>query len=171
MKRLTIVMCGACLAAAAHAEKVVQIHMVNADGVGEAIGTITASVTPWGVLFEPDLQSLPPGLHGFHVHQNPDCGPAEKDSEMAAAVAAGGHFDPQNTGRHKGPYGKGHLGDLPPLYVDGEGNATHPVLAPRLKMSDLNGRALMVHAHGDNYSDQPVELGGGGARIACGVVK
>ena len=24
---------------------------------------------------------------------------------------------------------------------------------------------------GDNYSDQPVPLGGGGARIACGVAK
>jgi Cu-Zn family superoxide dismutase len=29
----------------------------------------------------------------------------------------------------------------------------------------------MIHAGGDNYSDQPVPLGGGGARIACGVVK
>ena len=28
-----------------------------------------------------------------------------------------------------------------------------------------------VHAGGDNYSDQPAPLGGGGARIACGVIK
>ncbi|HSS64217.1 MAG TPA: superoxide dismutase, partial [Gammaproteobacteria bacterium] len=27
------------------------------------------------------------------------------------------------------------------------------------------------HASGDNYSDQPKALGGGGARMACGVVK
>jgi Cu-Zn family superoxide dismutase len=29
----------------------------------------------------------------------------------------------------------------------------------------------MIHAGGDNYSDHPKRLGGGGARIACGVVK
>ena len=28
----------------------------------------------------------------------------------------------------------------------------------------------MVHASGDNYSDDPAPLGGGGARIACGVI-
>jgi len=27
----------------------------------------------------------------------------------------------------------------------------------------------MIHAGGDNYSDQPEPLGGGGGRIACGV--
>jgi Cu-Zn family superoxide dismutase len=28
----------------------------------------------------------------------------------------------------------------------------------------------MIHAGGDNYADQPAPLGGGGARIACGVI-
>jgi len=28
----------------------------------------------------------------------------------------------------------------------------------------------MIHAGGDNYSDEPAKLGGGGARMACGVV-
>jgi len=49
--------------------------------------------------------------------------------------------------------------------------ATLPVLASHLKAKDLKGRALMIHAGGDNYSDQPQPLGGGGARIACGVVR
>ena len=38
------------------------------------------------------------------------------------------------------------------------------------KLSDLSGRSLMIHAAGDNYSDDPKPLGGGGARIACGVI-
>jgi len=29
----------------------------------------------------------------------------------------------------------------------------------------------MVHVGGDNHSDHPEKLGGGGARMACGVVK
>ena len=40
-----------------------------------------------------------------------------------AALAAGGHYDPAKTDRHEGPYGNGHLGDLPALYVDKEGKA------------------------------------------------
>ena len=44
------------------------------------------------------------------------------------------------------------------------------VVAPRVRLSDLPGRALIVHAGGDNYSDEPAALGGGGARVACGVV-
>ncbi|MBV8452160.1 MAG: superoxide dismutase, partial [Deltaproteobacteria bacterium] len=27
------------------------------------------------------------------------------------------------------------------------------------------------HAGGDNYSDTPLPLGGGGARLACGVIR
>ena len=59
---------------------------------------------------------------------------------------------------------------LPPLFVDAEGSAIQPVLAPRLKMADISGRALMLHAGGDNHADHPAPLGGGGARIACGVI-
>ena len=61
------------------------------------------------------------------------------------------------------------MGDLPALFVNADGKATQPVLAPRLKLSDLTGRSLMIHAGGDNHSDQPVAQGGGGVRIVCGV--
>ena len=37
-------------------------------------------------------------------------------------------------------------------------------------MEDVSGRALMIHEGGDNYADEPKPLGGGGARIACGVI-
>jgi Cu-Zn family superoxide dismutase len=57
------------------------------------------------------------------------------------------------------------------LYIATDGKANLPVLAPRLKVIDIKGRSLMIHAGGDNYSDMPVSLGGGGARVACGVVK
>jgi Cu/Zn superoxide dismutase len=36
-------------------------------------------------------------------------------------------------------------------------------------VSDVRGRALVIHEGGDNYSDQP-ENGGGKGRVACGVV-
>lgn len=151
------------------AATVATLHRVDENGVGAAVGTVTVTESKYGLVFTPALAGLAPGLHGFHVHQNPSCEPAEKDGKKVPALAAGGHYDPTGTNRHGEPWGDGHLGDLPALYVDAEGNATQPVLAPRLKLSDLAGRSLMVHAGGDNHSDHPAPLGGGGARIACGV--
>ncbi|WP_126978576.1 superoxide dismutase family protein [Saezia sanguinis] len=157
--------------AVAQAEKVIEVNLVDADGGSKPIGTVTAVDSQYGLVLTPNLQGLAPGVHGFHVHVNPDCGPKEQDGKMVAALAAGGHYDPQNTGKHGTPWGDGHLGDLPPLYVAADGTAVTPVLAPRLKVADLAGRSIMVHAGGENYSDHPAPLGGGGARVACGVVK
>jgi Cu-Zn family superoxide dismutase len=87
---------------------------------------------------------------------------------MTAAVAAGAHFDPDATKTHKGPKGHGHKGDLPVLTATAKG-INQTVTASRLKLSDIEGRSLMIHEGGDNYSDAP-ENGGGKGRIACGVV-
>ncbi|MHB1174575.1 MAG: superoxide dismutase family protein [Sulfuriferula sp.] len=43
-------------------------------------------------------------------------------------------------------------------------------LAPRLKMAGMKGRSVMAHTGGDNHADHPAPLGGGGARVACGIV-
>jgi Cu-Zn family superoxide dismutase len=150
---------------------VIQMHLVTDQGIGKNIGTITATDSQYGLILIPQLSDLSPGIHGFHIHQNPDCSHAMKDRKQVSALAAGGHYDPFKTGKHEGPYGKGHLGDLAALYIDADGKATLPVVAPRLKVSDLKGRSFTIHAGGDNYSDYPETLGGGGARVACGVIK
>jgi superoxide dismutase, Cu-Zn family len=152
------------------AEMKVQLSMVDEKGIGKSVGEVSLTETSHGVVFSPSLVGLPPGLHGFHVHENPSCEPREKDGKMVAALAAGGHFDPAGSKHHGFPWGDGHLGDLPPIFVDAKGNADHPVLAPRLKLSDLKGRSLMIHAGGDNHADHPATLGGGGERLACGVI-
>lgn len=160
-------------ACAAHAQTLqVPMRLVGTAGVGESIGIITVTDAAGGLMFTPTLEGLPPGLHGFHVHEKPSCDPAidPDNGKVMPAQAAGGHLDPRKSGEHKGPMGDGHLGDLPALRVDLSGKATSPVIASRLKMTDLAGRALMIHAGGDNYSDRPQKLGGGGERIACGVI-
>ncbi|EIC0165344.1 superoxide dismutase [Cu-Zn] [Salmonella enterica subsp. enterica serovar Kinondoni] len=142
-------------------------------GTGKALGEITVTETPYGLLFQPHLSGLVPGIRGFHVHTNPNCLPGLENGKEVPALQAGGHLDPEKTGRHLGPYNdKGHLGDLPGLVVNADGTATYELLAPRLKsLSELKGHSLMIHAGGDNYSDTPAKLGGGGARFACGVVE
>lgn len=158
--------------AVSHAADVtVTLNAVDEKGIGGELGQVVISETSYGLVLTPTLAGLPAGLHGFHLHENPSCEPKEKDGKMTAALGAGGHYDPAKTGKHGWPWGDGHLGDLPALYVDAEGKAANPVLAPRLKMADLSGRALMIHAGGDNHADHPAPLGGGGARMACGVIK
>lgn len=149
----------------AYADQVIiPMHLTNESQT--LVGTITATDTPYGLLLTPNLSKLIPdltsGVHGFHVHTNPSC--------AKNGMAAGGHLDPQKTEHHLGPYNdKGHLGDLPALYINADGSVTTPVLAPKLKVSDIAGHSLMIHNGGDNYSDTP-QLGGGGARMVCGVI-
>jgi superoxide dismutase, Cu-Zn family len=160
-----------CLPAALLAAEVsVDIALVDARGTGRSLGSVNISESPYGLVFTPSLSDLPPGIHGFHVHENPSCAPRERDGAPVAALAAGGHLDPQKTNRHGAPWGDGHLGDLPGLVVLADGRATYPVLAPRLKLADVKGRSLMIHVGGDNHADHPAPLGGGGARLACGVI-
>ena len=173
MKRLSlaIITLLTCAGAQAASEKV-EMNLVTSQGVGQAIGSVTIAETAKGLEFTPDLKALPPGEHGFHVHANGSCQPAIKEGKASAAESAGGHFDPHKTGKHEGPEGAGHLGDLPFLVVNAEGYAKTAVIAPRLKsLDEINGKALMIHMGGDNMSDQPKPLGGGGARYACGVIK
>lgn len=151
-------------------KQLIQVYQVDAKGIGASIGTVTFKQTAKGLLITPALGKLSPGEHGFHIHENGSCEAAEKEGKMGAALAAGSHFNPEKVAHHGTPL-DGHLGDLPALTVNDKGFATTPVLAPRLKLSDIQGRAIMIHAGGDNYSDTPKPLGGGGERIACGVIQ
>jgi len=168
---MSAVLLSAVCATASAADSTVNLKMATEKGEGAEIGTVTLSETKYGVVFTPNLKDLPPGLHGFHVHANGSCAPNQADGKTVPAGAAGGHLDPAKTGKHGTPWGDGHLGDIPGLTVDAKGMATYPVLAPRLKMADIKGKALMVHAGGENHADHPAPLGGGGARMACGVIQ
>lgn len=150
----------------------VKLYQTSKDSAGISVGSIefrditlkTDHGIVSGVLILPDLYQLPPGEHGFHIHVNPSC--------ANNGLAAGGHLDPQHRGKHLGPYDdKGHLGDLPLLYVNQKGEDHTTIFAPSIQVKDILGHSLMIHQHGDNYSDSPQALGGGGARIACGVIQ
>jgi superoxide dismutase, Cu-Zn family len=173
MKRWTMAACAACATMTLQAANLeVQLHSVSTEGQGASIGSVSIEQSPYGLVFHPQLQGLAPGVHGFHLHAKPSCSPAEKDSETVAAGAAGGHWDPKNAGKHGAPWGEGHLGDLPALLVTADGTANQAVLAPRIKsLDEVKGLAIMVHQGGDNHADHPNPLGGGGPRVACGVIE
>jgi len=159
------------LASPAFAEQVVvKINAITAQGLGPEIGTVTLSDSPSGMKLAFQLRNMPPGDHGIHVHQNASCMPGEKDGQMVAGLAAGDHYDPDNTGHHMGPNGAGHMGDLEVISIDPSGIDTEITTAKRLHVSDIRGHAIVIHAGADNYSDMPKPNGGGGDRIACGII-
>jgi len=148
------------------------MYLITPGAADQPIGQVLITSSGAGTKFVADLHGLPPGQHGFHVHENGDCGPGpDAAGTTAPGMAAGGHYDPERTAAHRGPEGDGHLGDLPFLTVQPDGRGAGEAFAPRIKdASQLKGRVLVLHAGGDNYSDTPA-AGGGGARIACGIIQ
>jgi superoxide dismutase, Cu-Zn family len=148
----------------------VTLNAICVDGAGAKAGTVTIKQTKDGIELAVDLTGLTAGEHGFHVHEKPSCDPADKEGKKTAGQAAGAHWDPDATKAHKGPAGGGHKGDLPKLVVPENGKVKAKLPVPGLTLADFAGKSLMIHAGGDNYSDAPKPLGGGGERIMCGVV-
>lgn len=135
------------------------VHKISAEGIHEELGSITALDGGHGLKIQPDLKGLAPGAHAFHIHQKGDCGPGEKDGVKVAGLAAGGHYGGGH-GNHDASHGK-PIGDLPELVVAEDGSAKTAVMAHQLKVAELAGRSIMIHAKS--------EAEGAGKRVACGV--
>lgn len=148
------------------------VYLTSNYGHGRKIGVVKFNDTHQGVMVDVALNGLPKGEHGFHAHEYGDCGNiVNKDGKMLYAGRAGGHFDPHKIGKHLGPDKGGHLGDFPALIVSSYGEAYNRFFIPNVKASEFRNKAVVVHEGGDNYKDTPLPLGGGGARIACGVIE
>ncbi len=109
-----------------------------------------------------EFSGMTPGAHGFHIHERGDCSAPDGSS-------AGGHFNPH--GKHHGhpETGEHHAGDLPLLVADSRGNAKLTAFVETLKLADIVGLSLIVHADPDDFRTQPA--GNSGPRQACGVIQ
>lgn len=137
----------------------------------KAVGTISFEQTEQGLRVRTDLKNLPAGEHGFHIHYYPDCAPKWENAQLVPAGMAGGHYDPDQTEKHLGPGKNGHKGDLPVLNVQQNGTVKADFVVSHLRLDEIKNRSIIIHEGGDNFSDTPLPLGGGGTRIACGVIK
>jgi len=131
-----------------------------------SIGTLRFEQQGNQVLITGQFTGLSPGMHGFHIHENGDCG-------GKAAKNAGAHFNP--TGAKHGPpeSGNRHAGDFGNLTVDEGGNASFEMKTDSLTVTpgadSVVGRAIVIHAKKDNGKTQP--SGASGTPIACGVIE
>lgn len=129
---------------------------------GEAAGTATASASGETVAISLQVQGLPPGEHGVHVHMTGAC-------EAPTFESAGSHWNPANT-QHglENPEGS-HAGDMPNLTVgdDGSGTLEYQLAGGTFEgLMDADGSAFVVHAMPDDQVTDP--SGNSGDRIACG---
>jgi Cu-Zn family superoxide dismutase len=117
-----------------------------------------------------EVHDLPPGFHGFHVHEVGQCEPP--------FTSAGSHLNLEDA------FHPEHTGDMPVLLVNNDGTAEASFEADRFTLKDLfdeDGSAIIVHALPDNYANIPerygevdqvtLETGDSGERIACGVIQ
>jgi Cu-Zn family superoxide dismutase len=156
----------AALPAAAQEPATASASMVDAGG--KDIGRALLTETPHGVLITLELAGLPPGEHGFHIHETGACDPATFES-------AGAHYSPEPHEHGFKSAGGAHAGDLPNQFVAEDGSLDAEVLATAVTLSDgpatlldADGSALVLHAGADDHMSQP--SGGSGDRIACGVI-
>ncbi len=169
MKPVTIVILGVALvppflASAGHSARA---DVRNA--MGESLGTLTFTENKEGVRVEGRLNGLPPGSHGFHIHQVGECTAPDFKS-------AGPHFNPgQKQHGDLNPLGV-HAGDLANLTVSPEGSGTVNMLAKGATIKagphsliQQGGTSLVIHASADDRKSDPA--GNSGERIACGVIR
>src|ERR1700686_4018742 len=111
-----------------------------------------------------DLTNVPPGTHGFHVHDKGDCGDNGN--------AAGGHFNP-TPAQHGAPTASSHhAGDFGNVTADASGNVKTKFNTRAVTVSPSSssavGHAVVLHGKEDDLTTQPT--GNAGPPIACGVV-
>lgn len=124
-------------------------------------GSVTFSSTDEGVQVQGQFEGLEPGSHGFHIHQFGDC-------TADNGTSAGGHFNPMEN-EHGAPTDMNrHMGDLGNIEADENGTASVDYVDSNVRLSEILGRGVIIHAGEDDLSSQP--SGAAGSRVACGVI-
>jgi superoxide dismutase, Cu-Zn family len=136
------------------------------DGSGKALGEVTLTAAPGGVLIRVEAAGLTPGWHGAHLHEKGDCSKSDFTS-------AGGHVHGDGASAHglMNPQ-RNDTGDLPNIYVGRDGATGAELFTKDVSLAalrDPDGAAFVVHAAADDHKTQPI--GGAGARVACAVIR
>lgn len=136
---------------------------------GSSAGTVTLTEMSSGVLLAFDLKGLPPGAHGFSVHEVGKC---EGDFS-----SAGPTYNPLGA-QHGFMNDEGPMaGDLPNIVAGSDGTARAEAVTTYLHFNagaddtlfDADGSSLVIYEKADDYRTDPDS--GGAKRIACGVIK
>ena len=163
---LTAVMVSAPAEAARKAKAIAKL----ANREGKPVGIVTFDALNHGVLITFDLNGLPPGAHGVHLHTAGNC-------DAKSGFTAAGPILSLVPGKRHGYLAQGGplTGDLPNQFAGADGRLRASVVTGSFTLGngkrsifDRDGVAIILNSRGDDYRTQP--LGNAGDRIACGVV-
>lgn len=169
MKRILIAISATMLASAVPAQEPATAIASFVDAEGKANGSAELSAPPGGgVLIKIEVTGLPKDAWvAFHVHETGTC------DHTTAHESAGGHFNPGSKEHGYMAANGPHAGDMPNQYVPADGTLRAEVFNAQVALgegeTDIRGRALMIHAKGDDYRSQP--SGDAGDRLACAVIE
>jgi Cu-Zn family superoxide dismutase len=126
------------------------------------MGDVSFTSMDNGVKVVAHLSGLSPGKHGFHIHESGDL-------SDPALKSAGAHFNPAHT-HHGGPdTPEHHAGDIGNITADAQGNAHLEIMLMNVKLDELVGKSVIVHAGVDDLKTDPA--GNSGGRVAGGVIE
>jgi superoxide dismutase, Cu-Zn family len=132
-----------------------------------ARGTVEFYLAQPTLALNVQLADVEPGNHGFHIHENGDCGGAN-------ASAAGGHLNPNGSphGDPKDGEQRHHAGDLGNVRAEDDRTVKQWVRSDELQLqgpAGILGKAIVLHTRDDDLESQPG--GESGDPIACGVIR
>ncbi|MED4016730.1 superoxide dismutase family protein [Sutcliffiella cohnii] len=167
-KVIGIVLCVCFLLTGCLEENITSMDVEIFNENGDSLGVAKLSEQPDGVKIELNLEGLPPGEHGIHIHEVGKCDPPDYQT-------AGNHFNPDDK-EHGLMHPEGaHAGDLPNIIVEDDGTVVAELMAPELTFKDgktsifgKEGTSIIITENRDDGMTQPT--GDSGARIACGVI-
>ncbi len=169
MRRISMALCAGLIAGPAFAQEPATAVANFVDDKGEANGNAELVAAPdGGVFVKIEVTGLPADQWvAFHVHETGSCD-HNTDHE-----SAGGHFNPGSREHGYKSANGPHAGDMPNQYVPADGTLRSEVHNAAVALADgengIRGRALMIHAKGDDYQSQP--SGDAGKRLACAVIE
>lgn len=144
-----------------------QARIYSTENPSELLGVATFVTADEGLQVNAELSDVPPGYHGFHIHEFGSCDDG--------GSAAGGHFNPLETQHGYLPddgLDNAHAGDLGNIIIESNGTGTLQETIPPLPLMTgrlaIAQRAVIVHADRDDFG-QPT--GNAGGRIGCGIIE
>ena len=155
------------IVATTEAVEPVVVDMYNQ--AGDIVGTATLEEAGNGIILTLELEGLPEGEFGFHIHEY---GKATPPTFLDAL----GHFNP--TGASHGIHAEGgpHMGDFPNLVVGEDGKVEMVLVISNLSLqpdapytlNTENGTSLIIHEGADDHITQPI--GNAGYAMIGGVI-
>jgi Cu-Zn family superoxide dismutase len=126
-------------------------------------GSLTFTQQDQDVHVMGDVMGLSPGKHGMHIHEKADL----SDPQLKSA---GPHMDMGGKHHHGGlDTPERHAGDLGNIAADDSGKAHVDLVMKNVKLDDLRGHSVIVHASEDDMKTDPA--GNSGGRVAGGEIK